>query len=198
VDDHFFDRLSQALATTPSRRGALRALAVGALALAGRRASAGAQGTATPGALPGVAIDLLGEGSPTRTPDDVLGLLRISLEPGAVLPPHTRRGAAVASVLSGNPVVALTVSAGQLRRAGAAAAEPLAAGHEATLTPGDTLFHDEDAGFGVRNVGTGPAVLLLATLVAAGEPAFVVEAIKVTKPIEFCCDPECGPCPGQE
>src|SRR5688500_3608098 len=43
--------------------------------------------------LPGVTIEPLGSGMPEATPGQALALLRVTLAPGATIPPHTQPGA---------------------------------------------------------------------------------------------------------
>ena len=145
----------------------------GALA-SGRVAPGTVAQEATPAAGE-VAAELLGHGLPSAAPGFDLSLYRVTLGPGAAVPPHTHPGASVVYVETGT--FAFTPLEGEVRlvRAGAGATpeaegEPLAHGAEVVLEAGDALFFPGEHGDSGRNAGDGPVVLLLANLYTAGEP----------------------------
>ncbi len=125
--------------------------------------------------------ELLGHGPPTAAPGFDLSLYRVTLGPGAAVPPHTHPGATVVSVEAGT--FAFTPLEGEVRlvRAGTGATpgaegEVLAHGTEVMLTAGDALFFPGEHGDAGRNAGDGPVVLLLANLHTAGEPLLTLMA----------------------
>src|SRR5689334_11760833 len=82
-----------------TRRHAVAGLG-GALALlvAGNRPLAVAARSATPGPTAPITDDVLGSGLPAAAPGNVLQLERVTLAPGAVIPPHVHPGAYVIAV----------------------------------------------------------------------------------------------------
>ncbi len=159
---------------------ALVAVALAGALASGRLAPATVAQEATP-AVGEVAVELLGHGLPSAAPGFDLSLYRVTLGPGAAVPPHTHPGATVVSVEAGT--FAFTPLEGEVRlvRAGTGATpgaegEVLAHGTEVMLTAGDALFFPGEHGDAGRNAGDGPVVLLLANLHTAGEPLLTLMA----------------------
>ena len=165
------------------RVSVLVSLVVVALAVwlgSGRIAPGSVAQDATPAAGQ-VAAELLGLGPPTAAPGFDLSLYRVTLGPGATVPPHTHPGASVVYVESGTFGFTSLEGEARLIRAGAAATpgaegEVLAVGTEVLLTAGDALFFPGEHGDAGRNAGDGPVVLLLANLHTAGEPLLTLMA----------------------
>jgi len=151
---------------------------VGALALAATRGPARAHqhGTPAPGSVPGVTTEVLGQVEPAEAPSQALFLLRVTLAPGAIVPPHVHPGTTAFHLASGSLVFTLLDGEARLVRAAAVAATPAAGeavplGEEIRLQVGDTLYYDGSALQTDRNDGSEPAVILISNLRGVGEPA---------------------------
>jgi quercetin dioxygenase-like cupin family protein len=128
-----------------------------------------ASGTPAAGDPTGVTIEVLGRGgSAVVPPERELLLRRRTFEPGASTTPHPADGPVVLAVESGTVGFTVVEGAAQLTRAAAAgspgATEVVAAGTEAILNPGDTVFYDEGVVHAVRNAGDGVAKTMEARL----------------------------------
>ena len=161
--------------TSPTRRaviGGASALAV-ALAFSRRSGSAAAQ-EATPTSDPiGVDSRLIGAGVPTAVPDMELALLRTTIAPGGVLPPHIHPGPFVIAVDAGTWGYTPQKGSVKLTRAAAGGsptpAEEATLGVELILTKGDFLFMEDASQDWMRNAGEDEVVLLIAGLVPVGQ-----------------------------
>lgn len=161
--------------SSPTRRaviGGASAL-VAALALGRRIGSATAQeGTATPDPI-GVDGSLLGVGAPIAVPDMELVLLRTTIAPGGVLPPHIHPGPFVIAVDAGTWGYTPQQGRVQLTRAAAdgnsSPAEEAPLGAELILTKGDYLFLEDASQDWMRNAGEDEVVLLIAGLTPVGQ-----------------------------
>ena len=160
--------------SSPTRRAVMGGVSALAAALAfGRIGSAAAQ-EATPTADPiGVDGSLLGAGVPTAVPGMELALLRTTMAPGDVLPPHIHPGPFVIAVDAGTwgytpqtGKVMLTRAAGD---GSFAPAEEAPLGVELILTKGDFLFLEDASQDWMRNAGEDEVVLLIAGLVPVGQ-----------------------------
>ena len=106
-----------------------------------------------------------------------LVMVRLTLEPGAVLPPNPNDPTfALVYVESGTLTIRSEAAVGVARATPGAefpAEEELAAGTELTLGPGDSFVAPPNVHGELRNDGTAPAVLLMALAVPAeaGAPA---------------------------
>ena len=152
--------------------GGASALAV-ALAVGRRFGSAAAQ-EATPTSDPiGVDSVLIGAGMPTSVPGFELALLRTTMAPGGVLPPHMHPGPFVIAVDAGT--WGYTPQQGSVKLTRAAAdgsftpAEEAPLGVELILTKGDFLFLEDASQDWMRNAGEDEVVLLIAGLIPAGQ-----------------------------
>jgi hypothetical protein len=135
---------------------------------------------ATP-ATGGPVAELLGHGLPAAAPGFDLSLYRVTLGPGAMVPPHTHPGASVVYVESGTLAFTSLEGEAYLFRAGTMATpeaegELLAHDTEVTLTAGDALFFPDEHGDVASNAGDDDLVLLLANLHTAGEPLLTLMA----------------------
>jgi hypothetical protein len=160
--------------SSPSRRavmggaGALAALAFG------RCLSSAAAQDSTPTADPiGVEGSDLGAGVPAAIPDMQLVLLRTTMAPGGVLPPHVHPGPFVIAVDAGTWGCTPQKGRVQLTRAAAdgsfTPAEEAPLGVELILTKGDFLFLEDASQDWMRNAGEDEVVLLIAGLVPMGQ-----------------------------
>src|SRR5215211_1086728 len=93
-----------------------------------------------------------------------LGRGRRTVAPGASSGAHPAAGPVVLSVASGEVAFTVVDGAALITRAGATTQENLAAGSEADLYPGDSVFYDEGVVHIVSNEGTTPAVTIEARL----------------------------------
>lgn len=157
-----------------SRRSALfaaTALAIGA-SLPAR--SLARQGATDP--LAGTVITPLSAGTPALVPDHQLLLLRLTMEPGVAIPPHSHPGPVALYVdqgvfgtefyegegtvqpapVDGTPVPAIT----------------MAPGDDIQMPAGDHLFYD-GAVHTMRNDGDDQLVLLVAALFDPTQPGFM-------------------------
>ena len=161
--------------SSPTRRavmGGASALAV-ALAVGHRIGSAAAQ-DATPTSDPiGIDSVLLGAGALTSAPGTELLLLRTTMAPGGVLPPHIHRGPFVIAVESGT--WGYTPQKGSVKVTRAAAdgsftpAEEAMLDVEVILTKGDFLFIEDASQDWMRNAGEDELVLFIAALNPVGQ-----------------------------
>ena len=159
---------------------ALLVVILGGSLLSGRLAPASVAQEATP-AAGAVVLEMLGHGLPNAAPGFDLSLYRVSLGPGAVVPPHTHPGAAVVYAESGTFAFTPLEGEAWLMRAGTAATpeahgEALTLGTEITVTAGDALFFPDEHGDSGRNAGDDTLVLWLANLHTAGEPMLTMMA----------------------
>ncbi len=127
-----------------------------------------ASGTPAAGDPTGVTIEVLGRGGSAVVPERELLLRRRTFEPGASTTPNPADGPVVLAVESGTVGFTVVEGAAQLTRDAAAGSpgptEAVAAGTEAILNPGDTVFYDEGVVHVVRNVGDGVAKTVEARL----------------------------------
>ncbi len=158
-----------------------RAVVGGASAIAvalglGHRLGLGARAAqeATPTSDPiGVDSVLIGAGMPTSVPGFELALLRTTMTPGGVLPPHIHPGPFVIAVDAGTWGYTPQKGSVKLTRAAAvgtsAPAEEAPLGVELILTKGDFLFLEDASQDWMRNAGEDEVVLLIAGLIPAGQ-----------------------------
>jgi len=170
--------MSQIPTDSPSsatRRAVMGGVSGLAAALAfGRRIGSAAAQEATPTSDPiGVDSRLIGAGVPTAVPDMELALLRTTMAPGGVLPPHMHPGPFVIAVDAGTwgytpqkGSVKLTRAAGD---GSSTPAEEAPLGVELILTKGDFLFLEDASQDWMRNAGEDEVVLLIAGLVPVGQ-----------------------------
>jgi hypothetical protein len=157
--------------SSPTRRAVMG----GASALAfGYPIGSTAAQEATPPADPiGVDSSLLGAGVPTSAPGMELSLLRTTIAPGGVLPPHIHPGPFVIAVDAGT--WGYTPQKGSVKLTRAAAGGSPTPAEEATLdgelilTKGDFLFIEDASQDWMRNAGDDEVVLLIAGLVPVGQ-----------------------------
>ena len=134
--------------------------------------------TGTPSADPmaGITSETLGSGVPSAAPDQVFELASVTFAPGATIPLHTNPGSQIVSVLSGELTLTAIQAGGQLMRASAegtpvpAAVEP---GASIVLQVGDGFFFPQGTVHLLHNAGSGPAVIMVATLFTADQPDLV-------------------------
>jgi quercetin dioxygenase-like cupin family protein len=163
-----------------SRRAVLAALGAASLGLAlvgaPTHTSARQDMTMPPGSA-GITPQPLGGGMPSIAPGYAMGLLRLTFEPGATLNQHTHPGVSILFIESGTLTYTLVEGTATVTRAatgmatpGAApVSEPVPAG-DIVLNVGDSLFEDADVIHTAQNDGAEPALVLIANLLAAGEP----------------------------
>ena len=152
----------------------LLALVVGVGLLTARAVPAAQEATPAGGAA--IIAEPLGSVPSTDAPGKVLVLQRVTLAPGAVVPPHVHPGQLVVTVESGTFAVTPLSGQGRVLRAGAGtptAAEEIAQGTEVTLRAGEWFVEPPDSVHSARNPGDTPAVLLIAGLVAADQPILI-------------------------
>jgi hypothetical protein len=128
---------------------------------------------ATPAVAAGtITSEILGSIPSTDAPGMNLVLTRVTLGPGAVIPPHVHPGQVIVTVESGT-LAFTVVGDGQVLRAGVGtptAGEAIAPGTEVMLEPGVWWTEGSDGAHTARNPGDEPTVLLIAALVAADQP----------------------------
>ena len=120
-----------------------------------------------------VAIQELASSVATALPaaPAALILMRVTVAPGAAFPAHAHPGPVLSAIESGGGITTVSEGEGQVTRgAGSATAsdesmvEPLGAGGEAALAPGDAAFTQLGTAVGFRNPGDVPAVFLSAVI----------------------------------
>ncbi len=123
--------------------------------------------------MSGVISDVLGSGAADVAPGHDLAVGRVTIAPGATIPPHVHPGTQVAAIISGE--LTYTVLSGQIPVTAAADGgsggppRMVAAGETVFLRAGDSVAEQPGAAHTARNAGSEPVVILLATLFPAGE-----------------------------
>jgi quercetin dioxygenase-like cupin family protein len=137
------------------------------------------QATSVAPGISNVTVETLGFGPSSAAPGTTLLLSRLTFAPGGSIALHRHPGDAVFSVVSGHIVWTTGEGTPLLTRASAASAiaagtptpaEPLVAGQEIVLGPGDAVFYDGQVSHAVRNDGPEEAVVLYAGLRAIDQP----------------------------
>jgi quercetin dioxygenase-like cupin family protein len=123
-----------------------------------------------------MSVQMLGNAQPAAAADQSLVLVRAIFGPGGGIGPHTHPGTLVISVESGEfgftpgGEGAMEMTVMRSGEAGTpAAAEPMRAGQETVLYPGDWVV-ETGMVHSARTVGDEPAVVVFSGLVAAGQP----------------------------
>lgn len=127
---------------------------------------------ATPATLLGVSSIVLGSGAADAAPGHDLAVGRVTIEPGATIPPHVHPGTQVATIVSGE--LTYTVLSGEMQvtiatPGGTTEARSVVAGETVVLRGGDSVAEQPGAAHTARNAGSEPVVILLATLFPKGE-----------------------------
>jgi len=122
---------------------------------------------------PSVVAETLAQAPLAEYPGQALLQLRVTLDPGAVVPNHIHPGNLVFSVESGT--ISYEVLEGSVPVTWAGEGTPtadssLTAGDGVVLEAGDWLFEPHGTLHVVRNPGDTPAVLLISAIAAADEP----------------------------
>jgi len=118
-------------------------------------------------------IESLGSAPSPDAPGMLLVLLRVTVAPGAGLPPHIHPGQLVIAVESGTAAYAIVSEDGESGRGRVGtptATEVIAPGTEVMLGPGEWIIEEPGIVHTARNPGDEPLVLLISGLVAADEP----------------------------
>jgi quercetin dioxygenase-like cupin family protein len=130
--------------------------------------------------LEGVSFDLLGGGEPAAAPGQSLAFVRMTIEPGGFISAHGHPGAQIWFVEAG--AFSTTVSEGTLwvmrvnDEGTLGPAEPLTAGDEATLSPGDSAFFDADVVHTVHHANGDSVVVLISALLETGQEPIIFHA----------------------
>jgi quercetin dioxygenase-like cupin family protein len=114
--------------------------------------------------------------APPGAPKRTLGLSKVVVMPGAVLPSHHHPGAQLGYVAEG--VLTYTVETGSAKLMSGSGDDgtlvrKLGPGDTAKVRPGQWLVEEQDEVHHARNHGTVPIVIYLATLLRTGEPAAI-------------------------
>ena len=119
----------------------------------------------------GVTREVLSDGTPLAAPGQTLSLVRYTFAPGAVIAPHTHPGEQAVSVVSGTLGYTVLCGHADVVRAPVDGApqvrERLNPGPEVMFQPGDSFTEVEGIVHFGRNAGSGPLVLLVASLFAS-------------------------------
>jgi quercetin dioxygenase-like cupin family protein len=165
-----------------SRRQALYQVGAGGLAAAlllrGSALTAAQTASPTPVYAEGITAEILGRIEPPAAPGYALQLVRITFAPGAAIAAHRHSGATVTTQLSGSHTFTVLEGTAHLIRAGTATpaagsaptGEPMEAGQDYVLQPGDALVFDESIVHSAHNPTSAPAVLMEAQLRATDHP----------------------------
>jgi mannose-6-phosphate isomerase-like protein (cupin superfamily) len=125
----------------------------------------------------GVTIEAMGGGASTLAADRNLVLLRITMEPGANIPPHRHPGEVVLYVDSGTFGTTFVDGTGTITRATTAgtpaATESVSVDTENILNEGDSLVYSEAAAHTMANPGDEPLVLLVSAILSPDMPGFM-------------------------
>jgi hypothetical protein len=160
--------------SSPTRRAVMGGASALAAAFVFSRIGSVAAQDATPTSDPiGIDSVLLGGGELTSAPGTELLLLRTTMAPGGVLPPHIHRGPFVIAVESGT--WGYTPQKGSVKVTRVAAdgsftpAEEAMLDVELILTKGDFLFIENASQDWMRNAGEDELVLFIAALNPVGQ-----------------------------
>ncbi len=170
-----------------SRRGLsiglalIAASAFGGLGLTSEAGQAHLLWQATPASsgITDVTVEILGRGPSSIAPGFGLQLIQLTFAPGGSIAMHDHPGDAVFYVASGTigwttgsgtPLLSHPVSSAPAQGATPVPPEPLAAGLEVLLQPGDAVFYDQAVTHEVRNAGSTDAVVLYSALRASDQP----------------------------
>lgn len=135
---------------------------------------------ATPTAAPVViANEVLGRATPVSVDNPELALGRVTIAPGAAIPPHVHPGTQIAAITQGT--LTYTVYTGEVAwyHGDDPAGQPdhIVAGQTVAVATGDALVETPGSIHRGRNDGTTPVVIYLSTLFPADSPrAILVEA----------------------
>lgn len=161
--------------SSPTRRAVMGGVSALAATLVFRhRLNSVAAQDATPTSDPiGIDSVLVGAGVPTAIPDMELVLLRTTMAPGGVLPPHIHPGPFVIAVESGTWGYTPQQGSVHLTRAAdvgsSTPTEPAPLDVELILTKGDFLFIEDASQDWMRNAGEDEVVLYIAGLAPVGQ-----------------------------
>jgi len=125
--------------------------------------------------LAGTTVEALSGGEPSITPGNTLVLLRVTMEPGTVIPPHSHPGPVALYVAEGLFGTEFFEGQGTIQPAPQAGtpvpAIEMAPGDDVQMPAGDHLFYEE-AVHTMRNDGDEPLVLLVSAIFENGAPGF--------------------------
>lgn len=127
--------------------------------------------------MAGTRIEVLSSGTPAATSGRALMLLRVTMDPGTVIPAHHHPGPVSLFVEQGKFGTQFFAGTGQVTRAATSGGTPtpaitLKTGNNITMAPGDHLFYDGVV-HTMRNDGKGELVLLIAALFDPNQPGFI-------------------------
>jgi len=164
--------LTRSLRWLPTVVLCLVLLLAGGVVLVDARQATPVAGTPAAG-LPGVTSEVFGRTEPEEALGQELALGRVTLAPGAVIPPHEHPGTQLAAIMAGE--LAYTVLTNEVRLVRAtvdggapAATEGIVAGETVALRPGDVVVEVPGAVHTARNDGDEPVEILLSTLFPIG------------------------------
>lgn len=134
--------------------------------------------TASDDPLAGTAVQALGSFAPPEADGYNVVLLRLTLEPGAVIADHSHPGGVVLFVESGTFATTFTLGSATITRApaeagGEATTEDATIDEEVILETGDSVAYGSDTHHIMRNGGDEPLVLMASALLAAEQPGFI-------------------------
>jgi hypothetical protein len=135
---------------------------------------------------PGVTVETLGRVAAGATNSDLV-MMRMTLEPGASLPPFGAAEAVIITIERGRLGVEVQSGAAAVTPAGGGAAMPLPPGTESLLKEGDALSFGRDASIAVYSRFDTQSILLVSSVLAAGEPVFAQEATGSFSVITAAC-----------
>jgi quercetin dioxygenase-like cupin family protein len=124
-----------------------------------------ADGSADASSTTPVVRQVLGETQPPNAPGQQLYLQRVTIEPGAALPPHFHDGTQVAYIESGTLTYSIETGTLQVTRADGSH-ETIAAPAETKLAPGDWIVEPRDLVHFGGNDGDERVVIVLTALLA--------------------------------
>lgn len=130
-------------------------------------------------------ITTLASGVPSFLPDHTLLLLRMEIETGVKIPPHSHPGPVALYVESGTFATSMVEGSGTITRAGTEAtpeaAITLNAGDSITMEAGDQLFY-EGAVHTMENAGSDNLELLISALFDSSQPGFAFMNMDMATP----------------
>lgn len=145
-------------------------------------ASLAIQATPEPAAPVTITSEVLGRAAPVEVTDPALGLGRVTIMPGAVIPVHHHPGTQIGVVVQGTLTYTVHVGTVEWHRSSEPDAAPdlIGAGETVQVPTGDILVENPGAIHQGGNTGDTPVVIYLSTLFPAGTPDAIIDATPVS------------------
>ncbi len=132
-----------------------------------------------------ITLESWGSVPSTDDPGMLLQLYRVTIAPGAVVPPHIHAGQLIVAIESGTAAYTILDEEGESGRGQfgtPTATDVITAGTEVMLGPGEWILEEPGIVHTVRNPGDEPLVLFVSALTAADQPLLQPMAMDMATP----------------